>query len=386
VDHQAEAGLQSVLARAQLGGSLDTGNGTGTLKGVLSALELNGNAWGLTAPLLTLQGDIAPLDGYPQLQNLGLHGNGLSLNLAEGAVMTLDGDLALQVQQVAGELEGRLSLLLENIAGSDNGLTQLDWRSAWQGVDAEGLVRLLGLQERLDNLQAQLGWNDENTELREGQQRMMELLQAQQDTGDALRQQLFHQVLKPEQAHLEWTLTTWQGNAVGLESAASLQRVETGAGTLIPVRVEDWLRPLRGALSLRAPVDSMPAVLQPLLAYARSHQGVLMQDGEYRLVLKLQGEQAELNGHTLAVQELPGRFFPRTGERRGMGSPLVPSGIMHRVEAGELNEDMLQQLAQGDRTAPEVLKLLQGLYEMDTALRQGAQGRRGQRGKAGRRR
>ena len=386
IAHQSEAGLQTVLAQGALSGSLDTQAGTGTLQGTLSVLELNGNTWTLKAPVVALQGTIAPLDGYPQLQNLGLHGNGLSLDRADGDIITLDGDLQWQMQQVAGELEGRLSLLLENINGSRNGLTQLDWRAAWQGVDAGGLGRLLGLQDRLDNLQARLDWNEENTELRDGQQHMQELLQAREAARLEYRQILFRQVLKPEQTRLEWTLATRQGNDIALESAASLQWTETGAGSLNPVRADDWLRPLRGALSLRSPADSLPVSLQSFLMYARSHQGLLMQDGEYRLVLKLQGDRAELNGRTLAVQALPGHFFPQSAMSTDTGDPLIPSGVLSRVEAGELGEGMLQQLRQDHQVTPEVLQLLQRLYEMNTALRQGIQGRRGQRGKAGRRR
>ena len=105
-----------------------------------------------------------------------------------------------------------------------------------------------------------------------------------------------------------------------------------------------------------------------MLAYPLAQKAMVEQDGQYRLQLKLSGEQAELNGEAVAFEALPGKFFPQMPAIDENSSMGIPPEIMQRIEQEGMSEELLKELEGNKDIPPETQELLKQLQEMSTQV------------------
>ncbi|MEZ5448442.1 MAG: hypothetical protein R3E89_05335 [Thiolinea sp.] len=105
-----------------------------------------------------------------------------------------------------------------------------------------------------------------------------------------------------------------------------------------------------------------------LLAYPLQKKAFVEQGERYQLELKLQGEQAELNGVPVDFADLPGKFFPQMPAIDEQTSMDIPPDILRQIEANGFTDEIMQQLEESDDVSAETLHLLRQLHQMSKGL------------------
>ncbi|MEZ5448441.1 MAG: DUF945 family protein [Thiolinea sp.] len=240
--HPLELALEDSGARLKLDGleinaQLDPASQRGPLQITGGAVEWSDPDMSITAPALQLEGELGNAGELAGMGRFQLKTRDLAVRVA-GATEAMMADIDLQVDasQQAGNLQGKLQLLLDKVRGNPAGIRQFDLALDYAGFNAGGLQILAGLQSRIQELQAQLDWGEDDTELPEGRQQQMQLMMQVQEASARLLETLFNQVLVADQSRVQANskLTLEQGV---VDARADLNYHGTGK----PVNFDDLL-------------------------------------------------------------------------------------------------------------------------------------------------
>lgn len=273
----------------------------------------------------------------------------------------VSGQAAIQTQ--ANQLSGAVSVNLGQFSGLDYPLQNAEFSVDYAGLNAVAVAEIDRLQNRMQDLQAQLNWQAKDVELPEGQRQLFQLDVQLEETADQLLQVLFKQVLQPEQSQLNTRLRLntpagdVNGNAAlsyaGTEQPFNFERL-TQAG------LADWLQLLRGDVELTLAKAALPDDLELLLFYPLQQQGLAETGNGYRLKLRLLAGNAVLNGRVVAYDELAERFLPLATET----GAEVPEDVWQMIEKRGFSEEILQELERRDDVPPATLEMLRELQQM----------------------
>jgi hypothetical protein len=219
----------------------------------------------------------------------------------------------------------------------------------------------------MQDLQAQLGWQEDDVELPEGRRQLFQLNVQLREAADQLLSVLFQQALQAGQSTLKsrLTLQTANGRIAGmtdLSYAGSKHPVVLD--DLMQARLPDWLAFLRGDIEWSMAQSALPSEWAFFLSYPVQQRGLVETDGEYRMKLRLLDNDAELNGRVVEYSELPERFLPPLAETQDD----VPDDVWRIVEEQGFSDEVLRTLEQRDDVSPETLELFRQLQATTEAL------------------
>ncbi len=281
-------------------------------------------------------------------------------NVSEPIRFNASGEI--HTQTAARQLSGIIRLHLDQFSGLGYPLQQVEFRVDYAGLHAAATAEIDRLQNRMQDLQAQLDWQAGDVELPEGRRQLFQLDVQLEETADQLLQVLFKQALQPEHSQLNTRirLSTVQGDVAG-EAAlryAGMRQPFTFK-QLTQADLADWLPLLRGDIELTLAKAAVPDDLELFLFYPAQQQGLIEAEDSYWMQLRLLEKDTALNGRVVAYQDLAEHFWPSV-----TAADAVPEDIWSLVETQGFSEELLQQLEQRADITPATLQLLRELQQM----------------------
>lgn len=264
------------------------------------------------------------------------------------------------------ELQGRTELTLNQFSGVSYPLEKLDFKLDFSGIDKSALTEINRLQNRMQDIQAQLqsGWGEEEMDLPETRRRMTQLDIELREVANQLLAVLLKGALRAGKTRLDYDLsvTTPQGVA---QSNAKLSYAGTDKTIVLDDLVTDGLavlmRLVRGDITLQVAEELLPAELSALLAYPLQAKGLVQTDSGYRLDLRLLADDLELNGRVVEHNALWDKFMPPLPTANSDHD--VPEDVWVMIEQQGLSEELLRELAQREDISAATLQMLRQLQK-----------------------
>lgn len=267
------------------------------------------------------------------------------------------------------DLQGDITLSLDQFSGLTYPLKRLDLKLNFSGVNQPALTEVNRLQNRMQDIQAQLAWGDEEMDLPEARRQMTQLDIELRDVADQLLAVLFQKALQADKTRLNYDLNivTEQGeivNTAKLHYAGTDQPV--GLADLVESGVPGLIRFIRGDIELNVAQAVLPAELSGLLSYPLERKGFIESGDEYRMDLRLLKSDMELNGRVIEYGELMDKFMPPS--MLADDSHNIPDDVWDMVEAQGLSDALIRQLELRDDISAESLEILKQLQETSQIL------------------
>ncbi len=363
-----ESGAALKMAGAQISGEFNVDKQSGPVKMNIGAVEWRDQDMTLSLPSVELQGH-AEAEGVGAFAMKAADIKVLPAGETNGLQFDLNMESDSAIQE--GSVQGKGKFQVSNVRGMDTGFKQFDLTMDYAGLNLEALKQAQVLQGKLQTLQAQMAVDEAATELPEGQKQMEQLGIEAQEVTNQLLDVMLNQVMQAGKSSLRYDLKVALDKGVG---SSKVDLLYAGSGKpiqlddLISYSPQDWGRLLKGSVELAADKAVVPEDLQMMLAYPLAQKAMVEQDGQYRLQLKLSGEQAELNGEAVAFEALPGKFFPQMPAIDENSSMGIPPEIMQRIEQEGMSEELLKELEGNKDIPPETQELLKQLQEMSTQV------------------
>ncbi len=368
LDRETETGGRLKLTDLNITGAYNAGVKSGSYTFKTGAFEWSDGQSGFSASGIEGNGTHEP-DG---LETLSMKMPAVSIQTLDSAEnITFDTEIEVKGSEQDGFVQGVSRLKLSNLQGIDNGLKRLDLTMDMAGLNRAGLQEVQQLQEKMESLQAQLFGNMAQTEVPEGQQQMGELVTELQATTDQMFKAIFERVLVADRTQLKYDLdmdmnegtvkSTGDLKFAGSQDALSME-------SLFMYGPADWGKLLRGTVKLVADKTALPEELQLFLAYPVQAKGIIETANQYSLDLNLQGEQLELNGMSIDLNNIMDYFMLDFDVGAAQSGADIPDDLMQRMEEEGFTPELLQQLEESDDVSEETLQLLKQLQQMSEEL------------------
>ncbi|WP_020394938.1 DUF945 family protein [Thiolinea disciformis] len=368
---KAESGATFKIAKVEASGSVKPKGemSPGTFN--LSGLEVKDNAVTFTVPEIKAEGQ-SDVHSELGVGKVDLKAPNIQI-LTAGATQPITLDLAMNtdIHEKEKSLEGNINLGASNIQGPGAEVKNASLKLDYTGFNTDGLLEMKKLQEKLQNLQSQMLWNMDETEVPEGRQNMAQLQVEAQELGTKMLETLFAKVLKANESRLKYVIDVelQKGKVNGVADLTY-----AGAATpptltdMMTYQVNDWGKLVRGTVDLTADKAALPAGSEMMFAYALEKKGVVDAGNQYKVSLKLLGEQAEVNGQAIPFAEIPAQFMPQMPSSPALGTEDnglgLPPDIMKQIEEKGVTPEIMQQIEESDDISPETIELLKQLQNM----------------------
>jgi uncharacterized protein YdgA (DUF945 family) len=286
-------------------------------------------------------------------------------------------------------LKGSATFSASNITGvPENLVTRLNYDLKYSDLKIEGIEELNTLQLKLQDIQANIARNEADAETPEGQRKITELYGNIQAVAGQMMETTFNKVLVADKSRVI--------QKVALEGAKGKSNVDLDLlyhggkqtptvndvmmGTFTP---EQWADLLRGSISLNTDKALLPEMAAMMLMQPIQDGLIVDSANQYKVDLKLNGEQVELNGKAMPVKELIAKVTGGAGaapeeeadtSTSGEGvtaadlEPLgVPAEIAKEIEANGLTPDIMKKLESNKDISPDVVEMMRQLQQMQQA-------------------
>ncbi|MGB0846555.1 MAG: DUF945 family protein [Thiolinea sp.] len=336
----------------------------------IDGLEFINDEASLIFPSLHLE---AQLDANESGQQITFSANEVKLyrvTEADPVIFALQGESGYRSHNDDG-LQGGFQLRLNGFRGIQYPLKTVDVDLQFKGINAAGLHQVNVLQTRLQDIQAQLGWNAEDIELPEARRQQMQLELALNETVSALLDVVFTKMLQKNQSQLQY-LVDIDTESGRFEQQADLVYIGSERRIILDDLVsygwEDWLQLMRGEIKLDMAKAMLPDTLHFLLFYPLEQRALQDENEHYRMDLRLTGYDAELNGRVLAYEDLSNKFTPPMPGEAEENTPEIPAEILAMIEAQGLSNEVIQELEASDDVSADALEMLRQLKVMNEQL------------------
>lgn len=344
----------------------------------------------ITAPKTTADVDMTGLVGSSLLGTVQMKMNQVSFAAKElPTPITLDIGVDTKSDKVDQALNGTVSLSATNIKGvPEEMLSNARYDLAYNDFKVEGVEELGRLQNELQGVQSQIDFNAVNTETPEGQKKTMELFGKIQEISGEMMEAAFTKMLVADKSRLT--------QKIALDNPKGKTQLDIDltyhGGDKVPTMndlmmqtfsAEQWANLVRGSVTLNADKAMLPPIAGMMLMQP-VEQGLLEDSAnQYKLNLKLNGEQVELNGKSMPIMELLTKVGGGAGsapadegeeelpEMSGEGvsateleSLGVPADIAKEMEANGLTAEVMKKLEDNKDINPEVLEMMRQLQQM----------------------
>ena len=285
----------------------------------------------------------------------------------EPMLFNFAGSTATEVD--GNDLQGNIKLSLDQFSGLTYPLKQLDLKLDFSGISQPALVEINRLQNRMQDIEAQLDPGDEAMDLPEARRQLTQLDIELRDVADQLLAVLFKKALQADKTQLNYELNvvTDQGRIVKtakLRYAGSDKPVVLD--DLVETGVSGLIRFIRGDITLKMAEAALPAELGMLLAYPLERKGLIESEGEYRMALRLLKNDMELNGRVIEYGELWGKFLPPS--MMAEDNSRIPPDVWDQVETQGLSDELIRELELRDDISAESLEIFKQLQEASQVL------------------
>jgi len=335
----------------------------------VAAGQLNLVNEGMTVSLPTL---LVSKSGTGDTDKIGIEAADVSLSFPHDAVpirFNLAGQTSTENKN--DDLQGGVSLIASQFSGMTYPLKQMDFTLGFSGVHQPALLEINRLQNHMQDLEAQLGWGEEELELPEARRQQMQLGLELRDVANQLLAVVFNQALKADKTLLDYDLKLDTAEGVISKNATLVY-----AGVDKPVVLDDLIdnglqgltQFIRGDIKLSVAQAALPAELDDLLFYPLEQKGLVKSGGDYSMDLRLLKTDMELNGRVIEHDELLGKFLPpsMTADDRHQ----VPADVWGMIENQGLSKDLIKQLELRDDISAETMKMLRQLQETSQVLQE----------------
>lgn len=343
----------------------------------------------ITAPKTTADVDMTGLVGSSLLGTMQFKSSQVSFKTKDMPEISLDLGVDTKSDKVDQVLNGTVGFSATNIKGvPEDMLSNARYDLAYNDFKVEGIEELTKLQNELQNVQSQIDFNDANTETPEGQKKTMELFGKIQEIGGKMMETAFTKMLVADKSRLT--------QKIALDNPKGKTQLDIDltyhGGDKVPTMndlmmqtfsAEQWANLVRGSVILNADKAMLPPIAGMMLMQP-VEQGLLEDSAnQYKLNLKLNGEQVELNGKAMPIMELftkvvggAGAAPAAEGEEElpemssegvtaaELESLGVPADIAKEMEANGLTPDIMKKLEDNKDISPEVLEMMRQLQQM----------------------
>ncbi|MBK8453783.1 MAG: DUF945 family protein [Thiofilum sp.] len=343
----------------------------------------------ITAPKTTADVDMTGLVGSSLLGTMQFKSSQVSFKTKDMPEISLDLGVDTKSDKVDQVLNGTVGFSATNIKGvPEDMLSNARYDLAYNDFKVEGIEELTKLQNELQNVQSQIDFNDANTETPEGQKKTMELFGKIQEIGGKMMETAFTKMLVADKSRLT--------QKIALDNPKGKTQLDIDltyhGGDKVPTMndlmmqtfsAEQWANLVRGSVILNADKAMLPPIAGMMLMQP-VEQGLLEDSAnQYKLNLKLNGEQVELNGKAMPIMELftkvvggAGAAPAAEGEEElpemssegvtaaELESLGVPADIAKEMEANGLTPEIMKKLEDNKDISPEVLEMMRQLQQM----------------------
>ena len=358
-------------AGAEFTGDISATEKAGPFSFKANTFEVRDASTTFTIPSMDVQGKMGPVAGG--LENFTAKIPEISILAAgETQPLKMNVDMDSTTSEQNGAMQGKGSLHVTNIQGKigqgqDAPVKQVDLKIDYAGFKLEGLKEIQAIQVKMQALQEQMQVDEAATELPEGQKQQQQLAQQAQQLTEELLDVVLNKVLQAGQSKLRYdlNLTLDKGKVAGVADL-------TYAGSNAPLTFNDlmlygpqeWGRLVKGSLDLSADKMALPEDLGMFMSYPLEQKAIVEENGQYKLQLKLLGENAELNGAAVEFAALPAMFFPQMPQNAAADLG-VPADLMKQIEEQGMTPEIMQQLEESDDVPKETLEMLKQLQQMN---------------------
>lgn len=371
-------GATIVLEGAEIDGDTNA-DMMGKFTGHVGKLEVKEASSTFTMPSLDVTGDVAGVVGGQMLGSFEVRAPQVSV-LAEGTTEPFVFDMNIQSNSDVkdGAAEGKVKLLLDNVKGSNDVLSKLDYSLDFQGLDVEGLKAVNQLQVEMANMQSQMDWNGEAMETPEGQQKMQELMANISQKSEQMVGAIFSKLLKTDKSRMHHVLMAESPKG---KLNADIDLTYTGQGSpgmmeLVSYGPNDWAKMMKGKIMLDTDQAMLPEGFD-MLVMPYMEQGLIAQDGDkLKTSIELAGENVTLNGKQMSFADLVQMLAPAGAGEGMMGEGAdadlgIPEDLMQKIQQEGLTPEVIQLLEESDDVPPETVEMFKQLQQIQQDVQEG---------------
>ncbi len=267
------------------------------------------------------------------------------------------------------DVQGDIKLSLDQFSGLTYPLKQLDLKLDFSGISQPALAEINRLQNRMQDIEAQLDPGDEEMDLPEARRQMTQLDIELRDVANQLLAVLFKKALQADKTQLNYELNVMTDQG-GIMHTAKLRYAGTDKpvvlADLVATGVPGLIRFIRGDIAFKIAETALPAEFDVLLSYPVEQKGLVESDGEYRMDLRLLKSDMELNGRVIEYGELWGKFMPPS--MLAEDNNRIPADVWDLVETQGLSDELIRELESRDDISAESLEIFKQLQEASKVL------------------
>ncbi|WP_020560472.1 DUF945 family protein [Thiofilum flexile] len=365
------------------GSDSDLSKGTAKLdSGELKATLEDGTV--ITMPKTTADLDMQGIVGSSMLGTMQLKSNQISIKAKDAPEVSFDLGLDSKTDQVDQVLNGTANFRATNIKGvPEDMLSNAHYDVEYKNLQVAGIEELANLQNELQGIQSQIDFNTANTDTPEGQKKTMELFGKIQEISGKMMETAFNKMLLADKSQITQKITVDNPKGKTLLDVDLLYHGGDKLPTMNDVmmgtfKAEQWANLLRGSVTLNADKAMLPPIANMVLMQPVGQGLIEDSEQQYKLNLKLNGEQVELNGKTMPVTELlakvgGGAAGADQADDGGEGNDEVtaadletlgvPADIAKEIEAKGLTPEVMKKLENNKEIGAEVLEMMRQLQQ-----------------------
>ena len=355
--------------------SLKTSQGTAQLK--MGEVHMQDAMLEVIIPTLDVS---MTIDGFAGAQMLGsseLQAKNIKLKPMGSDDIRFNVQAETLSKQRDQAIVGHLKLNVKDIQESTGKIKHIAYTLDYKGLSIAGLEEFTAVEQKLENLQDQLRWNMDATENPEGQEKMLALVEQMQQASQEMFKVFFNKVLIAKKSQLQQSLaissdkvqSTLKSDFVytGLENQQSIDTDKLLLGD-----ISDVLKTIAGTLAIQLNKTMLPdIVLVPLNMMVE--QGIARQDKEkFSLEASLTDGKITLNGETFTLEEFIAKFAGEASTTReddaSAAAQRLPADMQKRLQEEGLSPEIMQTLEESGDIDPEVLKILQDVYQANSQI------------------
>nr|CAA6830164.1 MAG: Unknown protein [uncultured Thiotrichaceae bacterium] len=273
------------------------------------------------------------------------------------------------IENKGDDLQGGMNLTLNQFSGMNYPLNEIDFKLDFSGIYQPALPEVNRLQNRMQDIKAQLNWGEEELELPEARRQQEQLGFELRDVANQLLAVVSKQVLKVDKTLLDYDLKLDTAEGVISNNAALIY-----AGRDKPVVLDDLvdhgfqglIRLVRGNITLDVAQAALPAEFDGLLSYPLEQKGLVKSGDDYSMDLRLLKSDMELNGRVIGYDELWDKFLPPSVMTND--THQVPADVWVLIENQGLSVNLIEQLELRDDISAETMGMLRQLQETSQVL------------------